>query len=445
MIKLLDGKLYQYDLGRKIEIIPKPNGTVLEVRFRSGGQNSFVVPFEVENGRAYAEIPNFMLKTFGILIAVTVEIDNDGDQYEQRYSFVIEKREKPADYEYIENEVITLNDLKKNESSGTEVEGTIQITENGTHDVAEYASAEVNIVYSGEGVPVETYDRVKSTLDGVIDRSIVAVSGDFESVGLYAFSSCGNLTTADFPLLTTVGAYAFYNCNNLETADFPLVTDVSGYAFSGCTKLKNVNLPLIKKIPNNMLKNCKALTTVDFPLVTDIESYAFESCTSLTSVYFPLVTKLGNSSTGGSANAFQSCTNLVEVDFPLATTVGNYVFYKCSSLTTVNLPLVEYVYGYGLAQCVSLEKIDFPLLKSISGNAFASDNKLKTLILRGETVCTLSSVNAFSGTPFASGGTGGTVYVPQELIEQYKTATNWSTLYAQGTCNFVAIEGSEYE
>jgi hypothetical protein len=50
-----------------------------------------------------------------------------------------------------------------------------------------------------------------------------------------------------------------------------------------------------------------------------------------------------------------------------------------------------------------------------------------------------------SKTPFASGGTGGTVYVPQALITEYQNATNWSTLYAGGTCNFVAIEGSEYE
>ena len=67
------------------------------------------------------------------------------------------------------------------------------------------------------------------------------------------------------------------------------------------------------------------------------------------------------------------------------------------------------------------------------------------MALRSETVCTLSNVNAFNNTPFASGETGGTVYVPQALIEDYKIATNWSTLYEAGTCNFVAIEGSEYE
>jgi hypothetical protein len=62
-----------------------------------------------------------------------------------------------------------------------------------------------------------------------------------------------------------------------------------------------------------------------------------------------------------------------------------------------------------------------------------------------EDVVKLINVSAFVSTPFASGGTGGTVYVPAALVETYKTATNWSTLYAAGTCNFVALEGSEYE
>jgi hypothetical protein len=57
----------------------------------------------------------------------------------------------------------------------------------------------------------------------------------------------------------------------------------------------------------------------------------------------------------------------------------------------------------------------------------------------------LSNTNTFNSTPFATSGTGGTVYVPQALITEYQNATNWSTLYSGGKCNFVAIEGSEYE
>ena len=39
-------------------------------------------------------------------------------------------------------------------------------------------------------------------------------------------------------------------------------------------------------------------------------------------------------------------------------------------------------------------------------------------------MCVLADKDAFQGTLIASGN--GYIYVPDELIEQYKTATNWS-------------------
>ena len=36
-------------------------------------------------------------------------------------------------------------------------------------------------------------------------------------------------------------------------------------------------------------------------------------------------------------------------------------------------------------------------------------------------------------------------YVPSALIESYKIATNWSSYYDSGYCNFIALEGSSYE
>lgn len=82
---------------------------------------------------------------------------------------------------------------------------------------------------------------------------------------------------------------------------------------------------------------------------------------------------------------------------------------------------------------------------NFSTQAF-SNTKLDTLILRKTgSIIPLGNTNAFLNTPFASGGSGGTVYAPSALLEIYKTATNWSTVYGYGTATFVAIEGSQYE
>lgn len=150
-----------------------------------------------------------------------------------------------------------------------------------------------------------------------------------------------------------------------------------------------------------------------------------------------LVSKLGE-------YAFYYCTRLTSVDLPNVTSVDSNVFVGCSKLTSVNFPSLKGVGTSMFEQC-SLTSIDLPSATSINAAAFHSCSKLTILILRSQTLCTLSNTNALFKTPFASGGTGGTVYVPQALISQYQQATNWSTLYAGGKCNFVAIEGSEYE
>lgn len=125
--------------------------------------------------------------------------------------------------------------------------------------------------------------------------------------------------------------------------------------------------------------------------------------------------------------------------------IGAYAFYQCLALRNVNLPSVTLIGDTAFGFCSALESAKLPSVVRIDSSAFYGCSVLKTIILRSDTVCSLSGIYAFYDTPFASNGTGGTVYVPSALISQYQNATNWSTLYAAGTCNFVAIEGSEYE
>ena len=87
----------------------------------------------------------------------------------------------------------------------------------------------------------------------------------------------------------------------------------------------------------------------------------------------------------------------------------------------------------------------------VSGNSmggaktFSGDNALRTLIMRASGVCALGNLNIVEGTPFASAGTGGTLYVPSALISAYRSATNWSTVLGYPNNRIEAIEGSVYE
>ena len=49
---------------------------------------------------------------------------------------------------------------------------------------------------------------------------------------------------------------------------------------------------------------------------------------------------------------------------------------------------------------------------------------LSALLLANDKVCTLANSNAFTGTPIASGT--GYIYVNDDLVDTYKSATNWT-------------------
>ena len=127
---------------------------------------------------------------------------------------------------------------------------------------------------------------------------------------------------------------------------------------------------------------------------------------------------------------FRNYESLAVVDFPNVTSTGVNVFYACYALHTVNLPSLISINSNMFAYSSLLKRLNFPSVESISGGAFSSCSRLVTVILRkADTVCTLENVSAFSGTSIAKGT--GFVYVPDDLVERYKAATNWSTYASQ--------------
>lgn len=173
---------------------------------------------------------------------------------------------------------------------------------------------------------------------------------------------------------------------------------------------------------------CRALTTVNFPAATSVEPEVFSYCTALTTANFPAATSVGS-------NAFNQCTALTTANFPAATSVGNSAFNQCSALTTANIPVATSVGGSAFLRCSELTTADFHVATSVGSSAFRYCFALTALILRNTTkASTLSNSNALQDTPIASGT--GYIYVPRDLVDSYKSATNWSTYAIQ----FRAIE-----
>lgn len=172
---------------------------------------------------------------------------------------------------------------------------------------------------------------------------------------------------------------------------------------------------------------------------TNLRAYALAHWKTLEKVSFPSVITVNG------AYAMIGCTALKEVYMPKLETAEDGLFQDCTGLERVMLESLVQANIRFTYNCKSIKEIILPAVTMIERGAFNGCTSLQTVVLKSNTVCSLENVSAFTSTPFASGGTGGTVYVPSALIESYQTATNWSTLYAAGTCDFVAIEGSEYE
>ena len=188
-------------------------------------------------------------------------------------------------------------------------------------------------------------------------------------------------------------------------------------------ELKTYSSDEVLKVPNYAFWGRSALESVNLSSCNTIETASFQNCTSLKSVNFPNCTAMGGT-------VFRGCSALENVEFPVLVTTSTYSFAECKSLTRVIFPKLEVVSGALFTNCDKLEYIGLPLATSIGAMTFQNCPSLTTLFIEQSTrMCNLSATTAFVGTPIENGT--GFIYVPDNLVEQYKTATNWSTYASQ--------------
>ena len=124
-------KLRQYDLNRRIVVYAK--NTVEEIWFRKGGLK-LAVPFIKDGEGVIAEVPNIMLKEFGVMTAEAISIAEDGVTHNEKQNFYVHKRDMPAGYIYTETETIgVLNNDGGGQSDLNAAEGEPGHVKNRTH------------------------------------------------------------------------------------------------------------------------------------------------------------------------------------------------------------------------------------------------------------------------------------------------------------------------
>ena len=267
--------------------------------------------------------------------------------------------------------------------------------------------------------------------------------------------------------VTSIDDYALYGRNSMTAFTGSDVTTVKKSAFEWCEYITTVNLPVCTSVGNNAFSSAKRLVSCSIPNATTIGDGCFNGCSALQSINLASATTIGsgafrNASAGGliaspitlNDSAFRDTSNMNIGFFPRLTTIngsyalaGTYNVSKGSTVTAFVAPALTTVSNNRdfLSFNSALVAVDLGSPSRLHNTSFDSNTAMETLILRTSTVTPLNNINAFNNTPFASGKTGGTLYVPSALISSYQSASNWSTILGYADNSIQAIEGSYYE
>ena len=280
--------------------------------------------------------------------------------------------------------------------------GTISISTNGTYDIYNYASADIDIKNY-------TDKLIDGTLETLINNKVTAIYNS-------AFNQFNNLTIASCPECSIVDQGAFYWCANLTTAKFPKCTTLGPKAFQDCGKLSDIDFTNCTSIGASAFYNCNSLLSVNFPVCTTVGIGAFFRCFTLTTASFPLCNTIGFS-------AFMQCSTLTTASFPLCTTIGYNAFTQCYSLTNTYFPMCTTIQYDAFANCSSLLSIDLSNITNIDFRAFINCTSL-SIIKIGTSNCVLNYSNAFENTLITT--STGSIFVPAEYVDSYKVSNTWS-------------------
>ena len=103
----------------------------------------------------------------------------------------------------------------------------------------------------------------------------------------------------------------------------------------------------------------------------------------------------------------------------------NICFLGCTSLTTIDLPECTSIEDYAFKNCTSLTTVNLPKCTSITYGAFGYCTNLTTIILDADQIVSLMGFFTFDKSAISR--RTGYIYVPDNLVDSYKSDNNWST------------------
>ena len=263
---------------------------------------------------------------------------------------------------------------------------------------------------------------------------VTSVTINDGSVGQHAFAGCGQLKTVVKTGLTKIiGVYAFSGCTSLESADFE-ASKLGEYAFNNCTNLKTVSAHVNGKSSGSgssycwgfhAFENCpiETLTIGKYIPGSQNDGYFYEHNAGVAATLKTLI--FDEDGTIIPRDGFAYCRNVTSVTFPSTFEVRPNAFNYCN-ISSIDLPEGISLSDHAFSNCGLTGELILPKSLTVIPESAFSVNKLTAVKLSPYT--TKIGKYAFSGNQI----TGIRLPSTLQTIEDYafSNCSNLNVIYA---------------
>ena len=205
----------------------------------------------------------------------------------------------------------------------------------------------------------------------------------------------------------------------LKSLNVSAVTNVefTDEAFKDYYNLEELLLPSsLRRVCYMMVAGCKNLKSMNIPAsVEEIDQSAFEDCRSMVELTF------GNQKVKSVRNSMSETESKLRK-------IGNWAFYNCHELQNITIPEGVTEIGDGAFYgCVYLEELSLPAsVESVGDNTFALCAKLKKIVVNAPVPPSIQAKTFYDVKRQIP------VYVPDDVVAQYKNDALWGEFDIQG-------------